>query len=122
MTDGATNPGQPEPAKRRVPNPKGGGAKAIDPQRCTAPDCTTWATHESIKVGVPLCAGHDPYMQLRAKAARELKAKKLRLPPLDSPEHAKTWFRVIGEALAEGRIKPGQAGELRRLATALLGQ
>ncbi len=51
VTDGATNPGQPEPAKRRVPNPKGGGAKAIDPQRCTAPDCTTWATHESIKEG-----------------------------------------------------------------------
>ncbi len=51
VTDGATNPGQPEPAKRRVPNPKGVGAKAIDPQRCTAPDCTKWATHESIKEG-----------------------------------------------------------------------
>ena len=120
VTAGATESGQPEPAERRVPNPKGGGAKAIDPQRCTAPDCTTWATHESIKVGVPLCPGHDPYMQLRAKAARELKAKKLRLPPLDSAAHAKDWFRVIGEALAEKRMKPSEAGELRRLAVAYL--
>ena len=88
------------------------GNLAIDPRRCAKPGCKGWATEGGF------CAGHDVHAQALAKAARELKRKGLKLPPLTSIDACKQWFRIVGEALSEDRIKPAKAAELRRIAAA----
>ena len=55
---------------------------------------------------------------MKARASEELKRKGLSLPRLDSVEAAKEWLRLIGQALAEDRLKPQKASELRRIAAA----
>ncbi len=87
----------------------------IDPKRCAVTGCRGWRVRDS-----EWCAGHCPRTQAVAAEGRRLARRGLKLPPLDSPEHAKEWFKVIGAALAEDRLKPGRASELRRLAVAYL--
>ncbi len=87
----------------------------IDPRRCKVEGCRGWANKTT-----GYCAGHDPQAQAVASQARKLARRGLKLPPLDSPEHAKEWFKIIGAALGEDRLKPGRASELRRLAVAYL--
>ena len=81
-------------------------------RRCQHPGCNAWATADGS------CAGHSPYSQMKARAAEELKRKRLNLPPLDSIAACKDWFQRIGQALSEDRIKAPKAAELRRIASA----
>ena len=55
-----------------------------------------------------------------AREAMKLKRQKMSFPPLDSSRNAKRWFQIMGAALTTGAMKPGQAKELRLLATAFL--
>ncbi len=87
----------------------------IDPKRCAVDGCRGWRVHDS-----EWCAGHCPRTQAVAAEARKLARRGLKLPPLDSAGHAKEWFAVLGATLSEKRLKPSEAGELRRLAVAYL--
>ena len=82
-------------------------------KRCARDGCRGWATRTG-----EFCAGHDVHAQALSRAVIQLKKRGLNLPPLDSIAACKQWFRVIGEALSEDRIKAPKAAELRRIATA----
>ncbi len=89
----------------------------IDPKRCEIDGCRGWALRGN---GRRWCVAHCPAAVARANEGRKLARRGLRLPPLDSAQHAKRWFAILGSALAEKRLKPSEAAELRRLATAYL--
>ena len=80
-------------------------------KRCKRDGCRGWAVHD----GSGLCAGHSDFVKAKAKAAMELNRKHLGLPRLDSVDACRTWLRLIGEALAEDRLTPVKASELRRI-------
>ena len=85
-------------------------------RRCERPDCRAWAVRD----GSGLCAGHNSFAQAKARAAEELKRRHLGLPPLDSTKNARRWLALVGAAVAEGRLKPSVARELRLTASAYI--
>ncbi len=87
----------------------------VDPRRCQKEGCSGWAL---LSNGKKWCVAHDPHAVAVANAGRRLAREGLNLPKLDSVDAAKVWLRKIGEAVAEGRLKPSLASELRRIAVA----
>ena len=85
---------------------------AIDPRRCKRKNCRAWATKDG------WCVGHSQGARKRSREAQEWRRRDLNLPELDSIEACRVWLQIIATALAEGRLVPKVASELRRCVTA----